>query len=66
MLYAVEENLVQLFGESALQPGFQFVSMHLRLGGMPQEKVLKINKGSSRGPLADLIGGMNCANELGE
>jgi hypothetical protein len=61
-----QQQLERLYGPAAGQPGFQYVAVHLRLGGMEREASLKSSKGSSNGPLVDLVQGLTCIKHLGE
>jgi hypothetical protein len=55
-----------LYGSQAKQPGFKYLAVHMRLGGMEQEKSLRSTKGSKNGPLIDLVHGITCINKLGK
>jgi hypothetical protein len=63
---AANTELLRLFGSQAQQAGFQYVSIHMRLGGMEQEKSLNSDKGGGNGPLLDLIQGVTCMQKKGE
>lgn len=62
---AVDEELVKLYGPQARQPGFKYVAAHLRLAGMPEEKVLLPHghRGLGRGPLVDLMATVQYSKE---
>jgi hypothetical protein len=61
-----QQQLEQLYGQQAKQPGFQYLAVHLRVGGMEHEARLRSTKGSSNGPLSDLAHGILCIKNLGE
>lgn len=63
---AAQQQLVQLYGPAAQRLGFQYVAVHMRLGGMAQEATLKSSKGGRNGPLQDMIRGLQCIQKLGE
>lgn len=63
---AVQEQLSKLYGPQAEEPGFQFLAIHMRLGGMENEKSLRSSKGGRNGPLLDLMDGLACIQKLGK
>jgi hypothetical protein len=63
---AASQQLAQLFGPGSQAPGFQYVAAHLRLGGLGHEGRLKKDRGTGKGELADVIGGLSCAQKLGQ
>jgi hypothetical protein len=63
---AAHREMVRLFGSQASQPGFHYMSMHMRLGGMEKEKELRSSKGGRNGPLMDLVQGITCIQKKGE
>lgn len=63
---AAQQQLIKLYGPQAQEPDFQFLVIHMRLGGMEHEKSLKSTKGGEHGPLLDLIHGLTCIENLGE
>jgi hypothetical protein len=65
VLAAIASHKQRLFGRAAQQPGFGFVGLHLRLGGMANEEALKEARGSKLGVMADLISGLRCSRQLG-
>lgn len=77
---AAQQHLVHIYGKQALHPGFQYLAMHMRLGGMETETSLgetwktsggkqnvtvAITKGGPNGALTDLIEGILCIQKLG-
>lgn len=63
---AADSQLLQLYGNSSRAPEFAYVAAHLRLGGLGHEGHLAQDRGTGRGPLADLITALRCAEYLGD
>jgi hypothetical protein len=61
-----QKQLENLYGRQAKQPGFQYLAVHLRLGGMENEAKLLMTKGSGSGPVTDLAHSITCIKNLGE
>lgn len=61
-----QKQLENLYGRQAKQPGFQYLAVHLRLGGMENEAQLFMTKGSGSGPVTDLAHSITCIKNLGE
>eukprot|EP00879_Flechtneria_rotunda_P009176 GHRR01009606.1.p1 GENE.GHRR01009606.1~~GHRR01009606.1.p1 ORF type:complete len:229 (+),score=42.96 GHRR01009606.1:840-1526(+) len=63
---SIRSHLEELFGPRSSMPGFNYVAMHLRLGGLEHENKLPDERGSGQGPLHDVIEGLRCARKLGD
>lgn len=63
---AAQQQLEKLYGSQAKRAGFQYLAVHMRLGGMEQEKWLRSSKVSRNGPLVDLVHGITCIKKLGK
>lgn len=63
---AAQQQLERIYGRQASLPGFQYLALHMRLGGMDTEESLQgIVKGGANGTLTDLIEGVMCIRKLG-
>lgn len=60
-----DQQMVDLYGPQALEPGFKYVAAHMRLGGLPTEPKT-LHRGTGKGQLHDFITVLQQAGQLAD